>query len=399
MRYVVPGASGFVGRMLIDLLINKKCDVLAIGRNKGSLSKLFKNIDVAGYDEFAELLKQDDVIVNLAVINNNKLTSLETMRQVNVTLACRLAKAAAAAGATRFVNVSSIHALDPSQKSDYATTKRELVTALEKIRGIEITNLFLPAVHGEKFSGRLAFLNKTPQMISKIIFNFMAAAKPTVDIHLVADWLTSNPITFESNVILSDGQHSNPIFAFVKRGTDVIFCAFVLVFFGWLLIILMVVIRATSSGSAIFRHQRVGLNSKTFTCYKLRSMKVNTEQRGTHEVRGDAITPIGKFLRKTKLDELPQIWNILANEMSLIGPRPCLPSQTRLVALRRRGGIDKIKPGISGLAQINGIDMSDPEHLAFWDYQYFQLQSLSLDAKIIVKTALGSGQGDPAQPD
>lgn len=399
MRYVVPGASGFVGRMLIDILINNKRDVLVIGRNKDSLSKLFRNIDVAGYDEFEGLLKQDDVIVNLAVINNNKHTSLETMRQVNVTLACTLAKAAAAAGATRFVNVSSIHALDPSQSSHYATTKRELVIALEKIQGIEITNLFLPAVHGEKFSGQLAFLNKTPQMISKAVFNIVAAAKPTADIHLVADWLNINPITSEPNVILSDGQHSNPIFAFFKRGIDIAFCLFVIIFFGWLLIILIGVIRATSPGPAIFRHQRVGLNGKAFTCYKLRSMKLNTEQRSTHEVRSDAITPVGKFLRKTKLDELPQIWNILANEMSLIGPRPCLPSQTRLVALRRRVGIDKIKPGISGLAQINGIDMSDPEHLAVWDFRYIQLQSLFLDAKIIVKTALGSGTGDPAQPD
>ena len=203
MRFVVPGASGFVGRMLIDILINNKRDVLVIGRNKDSLSKLFRNIDVAGYDEFEGLLKQDDVIVNLAVINNNKHTSLETMRQVNVTLACTLAKAAAAAGATRFVNVSSIHALDPSQSSHYATTKRELVIALEKIQGIEITNLFLPAVHGEKFSGQLAFLNKTPQMISKAVFNIVAAAKPTADIHLVADWLNINPITSEPNVILS----------------------------------------------------------------------------------------------------------------------------------------------------------------------------------------------------
>ena len=99
-------------------------------------------------------------------------------------------------------------------------------------------------------------------------------------------------------------------------------------------------------------------------------------------------------MRATKLDELPQIWNILRNEVSLIGPRPCLPVQDELIEARRRRGVLTIKPGISGLAQINGIDMSEPERLACWDARYVALQSLLLDLKVIFATATGSGQGD-----
>ena len=123
-------------------------------------------------------------------------------------------------------------------------------------------------------------------------------------------------------------------------------------------------------------------------------MKFGTRQAGTHEISASAVTPIGRHLRRTKLDELPQIVNILRNEMSLVGPRPCLPGQTELIDARRRLGVLTVKPGISGLAQINGIDMSTPWRLASWDARYIALRSLALDARIALRTVMGSGQGD-----
>ena len=140
--------------------------------------------------------------------------------------------------------------------------------------------------------------------------------------------------------------------------------------------------------------RRVGRYGKTFTCYKFRTMQQGTVQAGTHEVSQASVTSIGRFLRGTKLDELPQVWNILKNEISLIGPRPGLPVQKELFEARQAWGVFDVKPGISGLAQVNNIDMSDPEKLARWDARYIALQSLVLDIKITLATVRGGGQGD-----
>lgn len=123
-----------------------------------------------------------------------------------------------------------------------------------------------------------------------------------------------------------------------------------------------------------------------------------TRQAGTHEVSATAITRLGNFMRKTKIDELPQLVNILRNEVSLIGPRPCLQVQEELIAARNAHGVLTIKPGISGLAQVNNIDMSDPQKLARWDARYVGLRSLFLDLKITIATATGRGQGDRTSP-
>jgi lipopolysaccharide/colanic/teichoic acid biosynthesis glycosyltransferase len=108
----------------------------------------------------------------------------------------------------------------------------------------------------------------------------------------------------------------------------------------------------------------------------------------------DAITGVGAFLRKTKIDELPQVWNILRGELSLVGPRPGLPVQTKLTDERQAHGVFSVLPGITGLAQINGVDMSDPERLARMDAHYIAQRGLLLDLKIILATFLGRGQGD-----
>ncbi|MBE0694890.1 MAG: sugar transferase [Aquamicrobium sp.] len=162
----------------------------------------------------------------------------------------------------------------------------------------------------------------------------------------------------------------------------------------WLLGLIWLLVRVQSPGPGIFAQTRVGRNGAEFTCYKFRTMKTGTAQAATNEVPMEAVTRVGRFLRRTKLDELPQIWNILRNEISLVGPRPCLPVQMQLVEARRRRGVLSLKPGITGLAQVNGIDMSDPERLARWDARYLALQSLALDARILLATAKGRGQGD-----
>ncbi|OWU74235.1 lipid carrier : UDP-N-acetylgalactosaminyltransferase [Loktanella sp. 22II-4b] len=180
----------------------------------------------------------------------------------------------------------------------------------------------------------------------------------------------------------------------MRRLIDISFALFVILFLWWVLLAAWVAVRLSSPGPAIFAQERVGRQGVPFTCYKFRTMHMGTRQAGTHELTAASITRTGAFLRKTKIDELPQIWNLLRNQLSLVGPRPGLPVQTKLTEERMKRGVFEIPPGITGWAQIQNIDMSDPERLARTDAQYVALRSVLLDLKIILATARGKGQGD-----
>jgi O-antigen biosynthesis protein WbqP len=160
------------------------------------------------------------------------------------------------------------------------------------------------------------------------------------------------------------------------------------------LAVAVVLIRLDSLGAAIFRQERVGRDRKPFICYKLRTMATGTKQAGTHEVSASSVTRIGRFLRATKLDEIPQLWNVVRGEMVFVGPRPCLPSQTELVHEREIRGVYRILPGITGLGQVRGIDMSEPVRLAEVDAEYLQTRSLGLDLRLVWRTVCGGGSGD-----
>lgn len=123
-------------------------------------------------------------------------------------------------------------------------------------------------------------------------------------------------------------------------------------------------------------------------------MRKNTASIASHLADASAITPLGHFLRRNKLDEIPQLWNVLKGEMSLVGPRPGLPNQIELTAAREKLGVFQVRPGITGLAQINGIDMSTPELLAQTDARMIAEMSVRNYFKYIVLTVLGKGSGD-----
>jgi O-antigen biosynthesis protein WbqP len=155
-----------------------------------------------------------------------------------------------------------------------------------------------------------------------------------------------------------------------------------------------VCIRATSRGPAIFAQTRVGKDKRPFVCYKLRTMAADTPHRASHEVARSAVTPLGVILRSTKLDELPRLWNVLCGDMALVGPRPCLTTQHELIACRDKRGVFAVRPGITGLAQIKGVDMSQPEHLADIDARYIEDASFAGDLHILWRTLIGQGSGD-----
>lgn len=158
--------------------------------------------------------------------------------------------------------------------------------------------------------------------------------------------------------------------------------------------LVIVFLGLADTGSLIFQQIRVGQNQRPFTLIKFRTMKRETISVATHLVDPQAVTPIGHFLRRSKLDELPQLWNVLKGEMSLVGPRPCLFSQEELIGERERLGVFAVRPGITGLAQIKGIDMSTPELLAQTDAEMLTSLGVREYFQYLWWTILGKGSGD-----
>jgi O-antigen biosynthesis protein WbqP len=155
-----------------------------------------------------------------------------------------------------------------------------------------------------------------------------------------------------------------------------------------LFLLVVLVVRQTSVGPVLFRTQRVGKGNRLFTMYKFRTMRIDTPQVATHLLKepDQFLTPIGKFLRRTSLDELPQLVNVLRGEMSLVGPRPALFNQDDLIALRTAGGVHQLIPGVTGWAQVNGRDeLPIPEKVKL-DEWYLKNRSAWLDLKILGMT-------------
>jgi len=172
----------------------------------------------------------------------------------------------------------------------------------------------------------------------------------------------------------------------MKRALDLLISVLALVVLALPLLIIALLIRIESAGPAIFCQVRVGRNAQPFVCYKLRTMVVGAKQVPTHEALPAHITNLGRFLRRSKIDEVPQLWNVIKGDMSIVGPRPCLPTQTILIEERRMRGVLALQPGITGLAQIAGKDMSDPKGLAELDAAYIGRAGLRSDLAIIFST-------------
>jgi O-antigen biosynthesis protein WbqP len=179
----------------------------------------------------------------------------------------------------------------------------------------------------------------------------------------------------------------------MTRILDIVFS-----FFGLLIlspvILVVLLIGLFDTGSPLFRQERVGVNQKPFNLLKFRSMHLNTQAVATHLVQVSAITKWGSFLRQSKLDELPQLFNVLIGDMSFVGPRPNLFNQLELIEERSKRGVYSIRPGITGLAQIHKIDMSTPQLLAVTDAKMIDHLNVWYYFKYIFLTVFGKGFGD-----
>lgn len=184
--------------------------------------------------------------------------------------------------------------------------------------------------------------------------------------------------------------------SFVARILDLALCILILPFALPACALLLLLVRAESRGSPLFVQLRVGRRQRPFLIFKLRTMTAGTGDLPSHHVGTERITKLGKMLRRLKLDELPQLLNVLLGDMSFVGPRPCLPSQRELIAAREARGLFVLRPGITGPAQLAGIDMSEPERLAEVEAGYFARANIWSNGVLMVRTVIGRGSGDAA---
>jgi O-antigen biosynthesis protein WbqP len=174
----------------------------------------------------------------------------------------------------------------------------------------------------------------------------------------------------------------------MKRIFDILLSLAILIVLAIPMLLITVLVRFTSKGPAIYWSKRVGMNGVIFEMPKFRSMQVDTPTVATHlmEKPDDFLSSIGAFLRRSSLDELPQLFSILKGNMSFIGPRPALFNQQDLILLRKKNGIDRVKPGITGWAQVNGRDELSIVDKVGFDVEYVNNQSLLFDLKILWMT-------------
>ena len=196
-----------------------------------------------------------------------------------------------------------------------------------------------------------------------------------------------NAITIDlSNV----ANKASALYSISKRTMDIVSSLVGLILLSPLFLLVAILIKLDSKGPIIFKQIRIGKNSKPFYIYKFRSMKIDAPNLSTEEFinASDFTTKVGKFIRKTSIDELPQLVNILKGDMSIVGPRPVIERETRLLKLRKECNVDSILPGITGLAQINGRDNIDDYEKLKYDFEYLSKRNLVLDIKIIINTVL-----------
>lgn len=174
----------------------------------------------------------------------------------------------------------------------------------------------------------------------------------------------------------------------MKRAFDIVSSSFAVIVLSPIITILCILIKTTSKGPILFKQRRIGKDNKEFNIYKFRTMRTDTPNVATHLLENPEqyITKIGKFMRKTSLDELPQLINIIKGEMSVVGPRPALYNQDDLIELRTKAGVHKLLPGLTGWAQINGRDELPIIQKVILDKEYIEIQSFWMDIKIIFMT-------------
>lgn len=400
LRIAVAGATGFIGAPLVRSLAAAGHQVVVLGRDREALNRQFDDAQAATYSDAETALFECDALVNLAVRNNHLPGTPEQFRMANVELVKMLHDLAVRTGVRHFIQISSFRAGSPGQ-DPYGLSKREADDWLLNQDGPPLTILRFPVVQQAEIGGRLAVFNAVPSWLG--IAKIIGALRPEVSLQTAVDNICTviancPPLCRPRLLFVADPKTDDRIYSFSKRVMDVGFAVVVLTAFWWLLAGLWLAVKLDSPGPGIFVQERVGRQRRLFRCYKFRTMRVGARQAGTHELAASEVTSLGRTLRRLKLDELPQVINLLKGEMSLVGPRPCLPMQHDLIETRRARDVFGVLPGVTGLSQIRDIDMSRPEALALSDEEYLYRRSILTDLAILLATLRGSGLSDRTTP-
>lgn len=223
------------------------------------------------------------------------------------------------------------------------------------------------------------------------------AFKPAVSMARLADIIdTALGPTCSPVLYATDDQHQNWAYQYGRKALNAGFAIGFGLVTAPIVLLSWLAIKAESKGAGFFLQKRVGQDQKTFTVIKLRTMLQGTPQVDSHAVGTIAITRIGALLRSRKIDEFPQVYNILRGELSVVGPRPCMTNLTDVISLRKAHGVFDIPQGLTGLAQILHLDTSVPNAMVDAERLYVHARSLTLDIRIILATAFGQGFGDKA---
>lgn len=393
---VITGASGFLGHHLVPSLAKEGFRLLLCGRDSARLKSLYPDHLCCTLDLLPETSLGAYTLIHLAVKNNDEMGDDAAFIEANVTMLQRTVELAREAGIKHLIYPASLQA-KPKTTAPYGRSKFAAEEFLATQNDLTVTYLRLPAVYSETFRGKLSILNKLPRITRSPLLTLLGSFKPIVHVDRVAS-AVSHAIAKPQNeaVWVTNSQSNNPVYRVLSRLMDLGFAVVVFVLLWWLLIAVWVGIKITSKGPGLFAQERVGRAQQPFVCYKFRTMREGTKQAGTHEISQAAVTGIGRFLRRSKIDELPQIWNLIKGDMSLVGPRPGLPVQRELREARQKHGVFAVRPGITGLAQIQGVDMSNPEKLVGIDAQYIAVRTVLLDLKIVLKTVCGAGDNTAA---
>lgn len=400
---VVTGATGALGAHVISALRDQGAAITVVGRDVSALARSFPDDARAGWEDLEAVLKGATAVVHLAVRNNDRPGSLEQFYEANVLLTTQVARACTLTG-TRMIMPSTFRAFDPVENDFYGRTKLLAEHAAEAYGPAALTVVRLPAVRADAFSGRLSFLNFLPPILRPL--GIVGSLRPEVTMDRAAGFLAAAamcadavPKPAKGPLLLFEDKSANRWYRTSKRTLDLIAAAAIVLLLWWALAGFWMAVRATSRGPGLFVQTRVGRGGVPFRCYKFRTMSVGTAESATHLIPRSAVTPLGRFMRRWKIDELPQAVNLVNGTMTLVGPRPCLPAQEELIATRRALGVDMLVPGITGYAQIRDIDMSDPARLAQADYAYKARRSLIEDLRILLATMLGRGLADRTSAD
>lgn len=394
-KILVTGATGFVGSKLIKRFENLNVDLLLAGRNESKLKQVYPKHSIVTYDKLDSYSEKIDVVVHLAVMNNNSKKNQAEFKIANVDLFKKILSFCEKNKVSKVINLSTFHIYD--DKSDpYSNTKREAYRLAKEHHSTLVTNIICPFIYSTPLQGKLSLLNKLPALLKQLSFTAVSALKPLVHVDIVISEIITQLTNqnADEDVLQADDKDNNIFYFIIKKIISYGFSISILSILLIPMIFIWLSIKMTSKGPGIFTQNRIGLKGKQFKLYKFRTMKVDTKNMGTHLVSSSDITRVGMLLRRTKLDELPQLLNILLGDMELVGPRPGLPEQQELTYFRSKKNIYDVAPGVTGYAQVNQIDMSTPKTLAEWDVRYIKMRSIIFDMSIIIQTFLGKGGGD-----